>query len=164
MQKTKLFIFSILISTLLFSCGDDYEKVSKSEFIKKVLPKNDINKVVVENNDKLFIYTNENKPYSIEDLSPNTIEDFLNELKSKNENMYVEYGTKSNSFSIKLMMFQLFSLIIPFLFLAHIILLWISLRRIIKSEIDNMEKMVYTIISLFFPFFGSIIYLTTKKR
>ncbi len=78
--------------------------------------------------------------------------------------MWVSYTTESNSLSYKIFIFQLFSLIIPFLILAHIILLWISLRRIIKSEIDNMEKMVYTIISIFFPFFGSIIYLTTKKR
>ncbi len=164
MQKTKLFIFSILISTLLFSCGKDYAEVSKSEFINKVLPKVDIVKVEIKNNEKLLIYTSENKSYVIKDFSPNSMDGFLNEIKSKNKNMHVSYINVSNSISNQLIMFQLFTLIIPFLILAHIILLWVSLRKIIKSEIDNIEKIVYTIISIFFPFFGSIIYLTTKKH
>ncbi|WP_432264567.1 PLDc N-terminal domain-containing protein [Autumnicola lenta] len=59
--------------------------------------------------------------------------------------------------------FHFLSLIVPFLIPAHIILLWIALRRIIKSEADNIEKLVYKIISIFFPFFGPILYLTTGK-
>jgi ATP-dependent Zn protease len=162
MKKNTLLILSVLISTLLISCGNSQE-VSKSEFIDNVLPKVEINNVEIRNNEIILIHTNENKPYKIKDVPPYSIDDFLNEIISKNEKISVHYTNESNGNYYILSIFQLFSLIIPFLILAHIILLWISLRRIIKSEIDNMEKMVYTIISIFFPFFGSIIYLTTKK-
>lgn len=163
MQKTKLFFLSILISTLFISCSKDYDEVSESEFINNVLPTVGINRVVVENTDKILIYTDKNNSYVIENFSPNSIDDFLNKLKSKNENMYVVYTTESNDFSYKLFLFQFFTLIIPFLIFAHFLLLWISLRKIIKSKIDTLEKILYAIISIFFPFFGSLIYLTTKK-
>lgn len=164
MQKKSTFILSVLISALLFSCGKNYKDISKLEFMDKVLPKVEINHVEVRNLETLLIYTNDKKPYKIKDIPSNSIDDFLKEIKSKNDNMYVSYTTESNNLSFKLIIFQLFTLIIPFLILAHIILLWISLRKIIKSEVDNMEKILYTIISIFFPFFGSVLYLTTKRR
>jgi len=46
----------------LFSCGKDYEEISKLEFIDKVLPKVEINNVEVRNNEIILIYTNEKKP------------------------------------------------------------------------------------------------------
>nr|WP_237690414.1 PLD nuclease N-terminal domain-containing protein [Salegentibacter tibetensis] len=75
------------------------------------------------------------------------------------------YVTESNElFSSFLLLYQALYLIIPLLILVHIILLWIALRRIIRSQIESTEKLVYTIIALFFTFFGPIIYLTTGKR
>ncbi|WP_417886454.1 PLDc N-terminal domain-containing protein [Zunongwangia sp.] len=62
------------------------------------------------------------------------------------------------------MICQLLNLLIPILIISHIILICIALRKIIKSTANDLEKILYAIISIFVPFFGPIIYLTTKPK
>ncbi|MBZ9729405.1 PLDc N-terminal domain-containing protein [Salegentibacter sp. JZCK2] len=129
-------------------------------------PEVDVNNIEIKK-DELMVHTAEEETYKVNLGSRNSIkkQEFLNEIKAKNPGMTETYVTESNElFSSFLLLYQALYLIIPLLILVHIILLWIALRRIIRSQIESTEKLVYTIIALFFTFFGPIIYLTTGKR
>ncbi|MCM4167500.1 hypothetical protein KCTC52924_01001 [Arenibacter antarcticus] len=161
MQKTSIFILSIFISVLLFSCTGDYEEVSEQEFINNILPEVDINNVTIKNNELILISTNDNERYRIKGNPPNSLNILINKIQSENQNFGVTYTDEPNYFGS---IFLLIPILMPFIILVHIILLWVALRRIIQSTVAPMEKLVYTIISIFVPLFGPIIYLTTKKN
>ncbi|WP_026809544.1 PLD nuclease N-terminal domain-containing protein [Arenibacter latericius] len=161
MQITSYLILSILISLLLFSCNKDYVDISQSEFLENVLPKAEINSVSIENNELFLVATSDNKTYSVKDEGSNSFDVLLNKIQSENQNIEVSYAHGANSFGH---IFFLIPFLIPFLILLHILFLWIALRRIIQSAVAPTEKLVYTIISIFVPLVGPLIYLTTKKN
>ncbi len=167
MQKSKSLIVLVLFSILLVSCGKDYEEVSGPEFINTVLPEVDVNHVeIMTRTNEITVYTDKQETYKVNLGSRNSIkkQEILNEIKAKNPEITETYVTESNELFPFLLIYQALYLIIPIFMLFHIILLWIALRRIIRSQIESTEKLVYTIIAIFFPFFGPIIYLTTGKR
>lgn len=158
MPKKILLILSILFSFLLSSCSKNYKEVSESEFINNILPNIEINNMEVNKNE-VIVHTNEEKGYKVKLDSPNSVPAFLNKIASQNKNFSVLHDSSENT----LILLTLLPLVFPLIILIHIILLTIALSRIIKSEINSVEKLVYTIISLFFIVIGPIIYLTTKK-
>lgn len=149
---------------LLTSCNEDYKDVSKSEFSKKILLKVDVKRLEIKNNEEILIYTDEITPYRIKMNTSTEIQEFVDFLNSNDDNITIGYTTNPIGFQFGLLQRQTLHLIIPLIILSHIVLLWIALRKIIKSESDNMEKILYAFISIFFPFFGSLIYLTTKRH
>lgn len=162
MRIKTLYLLLVLLPFLFFSCGKDHNEISETQFINSVLPEVEIDRVEIKNLEDALVYTNEQKTYKITLGSRNSAEEFVNRIRAKNEKVAIGYTTESSSpFWVSIM--QFLPLIFPLLILIHLILLWIALRRIIKSHTDNIEKLVYTIISIFFPFFGPIIYLTTNK-
>ncbi|PHR99152.1 MAG: hypothetical protein COA80_04370 [Leeuwenhoekiella sp.] len=161
MPRIVFLIIPVLISILFTSCSDDYEEISKSEFIDTVLQDQKITSLEIENKEKIHIYTNENKYYVISDLSSHSLDDLVDEIRSKNGAVLVKYLAPETSIILDVLMSLLF---LPLIIPAHIILLWIALRKIIKSEVEDTEKILHAIISIFFPFFGPIIYLTTKRK
>lgn len=164
MIKKLLFTIPILIAIFTTSCNENYNDVTQSEFRKTILPNVDINRLKIENNEDVIIYTDAESPYRIKMKNPNEIQEFVGFLNSNGENIPLHYTTTSNSSEFGLFLWQTLSLIFPIIILSHIILLWISLRKIIKSKADSSEKIFSAIISIFFPFFGPLIYLTTKQK
>lgn len=158
----KKFLFTIIISTFLISCGENYKEISKSEFSEQVLPKVDINKIEIENYETIMIYTDEKVPYRMKIKNSRDLQRFVNVLRSDNQNISIVYT--SNDSHLGLFLWQSLYLIFPLLLLSHLVLLWVALKKIIKSETDNLEKILNAIVSIFFPFFGPIIYLTTKPK
>ena len=80
------------------------------------------------------------------------------------DNISVHYTSASNGSNLGLFVWQTLYLIFPVIILCHIVFLWISLKKIIKSKTDNSEKILSAIISIFFPLFGPLVYLTTKQK
>lgn len=164
MIRKLFFILLTLLAVMATSCGKNYREVSSAEFTEKLLPKLNVKHLVVENNENLIIYTEEKTPYKIEIDSPTRLNETIDAIRSKNKNSSITYISEAENFQLGLFIWQMIYRVIPILILIHVILLWITLRKIIKSEKDHMEKMLYAIISIFFPFFGSLIYLTTKQN
>ena len=167
MQKSKSLIVLVLFSILSISCGEDHKEVSVSEFTNTVLPEIEINNVeAMTETNEIIIYTVEEDTYKVNlgTMDPIEKHELMNEIKVKNPGVTETYVLESNELFSPFLIFQALYLIIPILILTHIILLWIALKKIIRSQIESTEKLVYTIITIFFPVFGSIIYLTTGKR
>lgn len=164
MLKRLLFTITLLISFITISCSEKYEEVSQNEFLKTVLPEVKIKRVQIENNEKILIETYENFNYRIEINNSNDAQEFITLLEKSNQNFEIVYSHTSTEVNIKLFIYQTLVLLIPILIIAHVILLWIALRKIIKSETDSLEKILCAMISIFFPFFGPLIYLTTERK
>lgn len=164
LTKKLPFCVLIFISVVLLSCSNDYKDVSKSEFITKILPTVEVEKVTIKNNEEVLVETEANEHYRIELGSVGQANSFINELDSVDDNFKVIYDHSSPGTEITLIFWQTLSLIIPLLMLAHIVLLLVAIRKILKSGTENSEKILNTIISIFIPFFGPIIYLTNKKQ
>lgn len=166
MHKNYLIIFSFLFAILFIACSNDKRDVSASEFINDILPEVEVKQVLVENMEKILIQTAGSETYSININSMDRMETeaFLNRIRMETNEIPVSYQSTPSPTAYIFELLSLLPLISLFLILIHIILLWIALKRIIKSEIDNIEKLVYTIISIFFPFFGPIIYFTAGRK
>ena len=162
MRKITIYLTLVFSTILLLSCSSDNQEISSSEFIEKILPKVDVQSIEVKNQGEILIFTDQ-EPYKIELNSGSSTNEFINIIRSKDNNFNITY-TASEGFIPSLFLFQFFTALFPLLILLHIILLWIVLRKIIKSEVESLEKLVYTMIVIFVPFIGPIIYLTTKKR
>ncbi|WP_432271476.1 PLD nuclease N-terminal domain-containing protein [Autumnicola tepida] len=164
MRKITIFILLFIFSVLHFSCGKNYKEISQPEFITTVLPKIEVRKVEVKNDESMLIYTNEAEAYKVETGSTISTEDLLEKVTSANTGATVTYTSVPRSLPFLLSIWPFLYLLFPFIGLLHIILLCFSLRKIIKSKIPATEKLVYVVISIFFPFFGPIIYLTSHKN
>ncbi|WBL22942.1 ATP-dependent metallopeptidase FtsH/Yme1/Tma family protein [Zunongwangia sp. HRR-M8] len=162
MRKSLLFLIPVLICLISVGCGKDSKEISLTEFKEEILPSEEIEKVVIEDREDIFIYTSEKAPYKLKASEIGNIEEFIDNLHSQQENIDITYNTNVTNTGI--LLWQLFNLLVPILLLIHIILLWISLRKVIKSTAGDLEKILYAMISILVPFFGPIIYLTTKRR
>ena len=165
MRNTTFSILFVLFSIFLSSCSN-HKEVSKTEFINTVLPKVDVNYVEIKNNEKILVHTVEEETYKVNagSMTRGEINEFVDTIRARNEHISVHQETILGSNHPGRYLLDFIPFIFPLLFIIHIILLWIALKRIIRSNIDSMEKLVYTIISIFFPFFGPILYLTTGKK
>lgn len=163
MQKRVFVFFSIFVSILSFSCSNDYKEITLTEFTEKVLPSEEIQKVVLKNQEELLISTSQKETYKIEPISQYNIEELVSTIQTNNKNVNITYQQETNAF-YGLLFWQFINLLVIILFISHIILLCIALRKIIKSAANDLEKILYAIISIFVPFFGPIIYLTTKPK
>jgi ATP-dependent Zn protease len=164
MIKKLLFTIPLLIAIFTTSCSENYNDVTQSDFRKTILPNVDINRLEIENNEEVLIFTDAESPYRIRMKNSTEIQKFVEFLNSNDENISIHYTTTPNGSEYGLFIWQMLYLIFPIIILSHIVLLWISLRKIIKSKTDNSEKIFSAIISIFFPFFGPLIYLTTKQK
>ncbi|WBL25147.1 PLDc N-terminal domain-containing protein [Zunongwangia sp. HGR-M22] len=162
MRKSLLFLIPVLICLISVGCGKDSKEISFTEFNEEILPSEEIEKVVIEDREDILVYTSEKVPYKLKASEIDNIEEFIDNLHSKQENIDITYNTNVTNTGI--LLGQLFNLLVPILLLTHIILLWISLRKVIKSTAGDLEKILYAMISILVPFFGPIIYLTTKRR
>ncbi|MDN3595353.1 PLDc N-terminal domain-containing protein [Zunongwangia endophytica] len=162
MRKALLFLIPLLICLISIGCGSDSKEISLNEFNEEILPSEEIKKVVIEDREDIFIYTSEKVPYRLKASEIGDIEEFIDHLYSQQENIDITYNANVNNTG--LLLWQLFNLLVPILLLTHIILLWIALRKVIKSTAGDLEKILYAMISIFVPFFGPIIYLTTKPK
>lgn len=127
--------------------------------MEEVLPNSTVHTISVKNNNAIIETATAAKAFRIKDVPAEDLEVLLNKIQSKNDQVAVTFSQESNSMPN---IFFLMPFLMPFLILLHIILLWVALRIIIKSAVDPMEKLVHTFISILVPFFGPLIYLTTK--
>ncbi len=162
MRKITIYLTLVLFTILLLSCSSDYQEISGSEFVEKVLPNVDVQSIEVKNQEEILISTDQ-EHYKIELNSGSSIQEYLNIIRSYDDNFNETY-TASEGFRPSLFLYQFFIALFPLLILLHIILLWIVLRKIIRSGVESVEKLIYTMIVIFVPFMGPIIYLTTKRR
>lgn len=161
MPRRLLFIASVLM--MLMSCSKEPKNVSRAEFTENILPDVDVQNLTVKDGNSVVIRTNENKEYRIEVGSAEQADDLIKEIESKDNNFSIMYDVSSAGIGTALAIWQFLYFLFPALFLAHVILLWVALRKIIRSGEDGMHKILYAMISIFFPFFGPIIYLNAKK-
>ncbi|MCH4822092.1 PLD nuclease N-terminal domain-containing protein [Gramella lutea] len=157
-----LFIASVLM--MLMSCSKDHKNVSRSEFIKIILPEADVQNVTVKDENSVLIKTDENAQYRVEVNSAKQANEFIKEIESQDNSFSIIYDVSSEGIGAALAIWQFLYFLFPALLLAHVVLLWVALRKIIRSGEDGMHKILYAMISIFFPFFGPIIYLKAKKR
>ena len=140
MQKTTLSILLVLFSIFITSCSN-HKEVSKTEFINTVLHEVDVNTVEVKNNE-ILIHTVEQETYNVDasSMTRGEINEFVNTIRAKNEHIGVHYNIiNPGSNSPVRYLLDFIPLLFPLLFFTHIILLWIALKRIIRSEVDNTE-------------------------
>lgn len=149
---------------LTVACStNDYNEITASEFTADVLPEVRVDRIEIVDDQQVLIYTNEEKPYSVELEERGIAEAFANRIRFENENASIQYIYKKSDFSWFLTFYQLLPFLFLLLLLLQVILLWFSLKRITKGIYDPLEKMVHLIIVLFAPVIGPIVFLSSRK-
>lgn len=163
MQKSILYLGIALTLLLLSSCSKDYTEISATEFTAEVLPQIQVERIEVIKNRLVRIFPYKGTPYEVELEQADSAVAFVARIRAQNENAQVEYVIDEGSMSWILTIYQLIPLIFLLLFILQIVLLWLSIKKILKSGNDNMEKLVHSVIVIFAPLIGPILFLTTRN-
>ncbi|UAB86415.1 PLDc N-terminal domain-containing protein [Zunongwangia sp. SCSIO 43204] len=89
--------------------------------------------------------------------------DLVSAVQTTNVGVKIIYSNTVDA-GFGLYVWQLFSWVLIFVIPIHFVLLIIALIKIIRSTVAMNEKILYALISIFFPFFGSIIYFAVGKK
>lgn len=162
MQRSLLLMGTVLILLLNGSCSKDYREISALE-ITKMLPELKIDHIEVVEGEFVRLHVADGKPYQVDLDRVESEENFVSHVKAWNENASVEYVNRTGSFSWAITFYQLLPILFLLLIILHIVLLWLSLKKIIKRHDAPMEKLVHLIMVLFAPVIGPIVFLSTKK-
>lgn len=152
----------VILLFLMFSCSKDYRKISPLE-ITEMLPELKINRIEVVEGEIVRLHVANGKPYQVDLDQVEGKENFISHIRDWNENASVEYIHSTGSYSWFLIFYQLFQILILLLIILQVVLLWFSLKRIIRERYEPMEKLVHLVIVLFAPVIGPLVYLTSKK-
>ena len=152
----------ILVCSVLFSCRKDYREVSRDTFIHKVLPVERVSMVTVHNNKVIEIYTGKALPYRVTVASEETTHDLIEKIYVKNLAATVSYSNGEQQYNLMLVS-QLLILFILLSIMAHLILMSISLKKIISLEEKVNEKLYQTLLVVFLPLIGPMMYLTSGE-
>ena len=155
-------VFAILISVLTISC-DQKSEISKAEFTEEILPNEDITRLNINNDEEGIAVSRGGNEYKVKLANRAEALDLINQVESSNSGVTIARSTTVNA-GLGLYVWQLFSWVLICFIPLHFILLIIALIKIIKSTIAMNEKILYAVISIFFPVFGSIIYFAVGKK
>ncbi|ETN93851.1 hypothetical protein [Zhouia amylolytica] len=162
----KFISLSVLLFCYVFiSCNSRTQKASETEFINEILPQINIGSLEIENKKSLKVITEKDKTYLVELTSTKEINDLVEKILEENPSIPISRFSKTNnSYFNHAIFYMLIQFLMPFLIIIHLILLWVCLKKILKSPVHGSDKLTNTIIVIFVPLLGSIIYLTTKKE
>lgn len=152
----------VLVLLLIFSCSKDYRDISPQE-ITEMLPELEINRIQVVEGEVVRLHVANGKPYQVDLDQIEGTGSFVSLIKEWNENASVEYIHSTGRFSWSLILYQLFTILILLLIVLQVVLLWFSLKKIIRGKYDPMEKLVHLGIVLFAPVIGPLVFLSTKR-
>jgi len=162
------FISQIIIIVLAISftnCStNSSQKISISEFNNRIIKAYKIDRIVVENNEgenskKVFLYSGtQQKSFFIDSVSQQTINFIVSSIKAYQQtSISVSHISRTsisdqlNDYLLQLMQIGLIAL--------YILLLVIYLVNLLKSKFEEpIDRLVWTIIIIFLPLIGILMY------
>ncbi|MFC6858315.1 PLDc N-terminal domain-containing protein [Zunongwangia atlantica] len=154
-------VFAILISVFIISC-DKKDEISLVEFTEEILPNEEITELTINNGHAVVISGGGNE-YMVNLVNRAEMLDLVSAVQTTNVGVDIIYSNTVDA-GFGLYVWQLFSWVLIFFIPIHFVLLIIALIKIIRSTVAMNEKILYALISIFFPFFGSIIYFAVGKK
>jgi len=154
-------VFAILISVFIISC-DNKDEVSLVEFTEEILPNEEITALTI-NNGHAVVTSGDGNEYMVNLENRAEMLDLVSAVQTTNFGVDIIYSNTVDA-GFGLYVWQLFSWVLIFFIPIHFVLLIIALIKIIRSTVTMNEKILYALISIFFPFFGSIIYFAVGKK
>jgi len=166
MKKIILLLITVTLSFSFINCSSNsLEEISISEFNNRIIKTYKIDKIKIENYEventkKVFLYAgSQQKVFYIKSVSEQTINFIISSIKAEQQSSpTVSRTSRPSSISEQLRTYLIH--LIPIGLLAlYILLLVLTLINLINSKFEeSIDKLVWTIIIIFLPLIGMLMY------